>query len=32
MEQANFLQICPKEMLVHLAAPLSIEEAAIPAE
>ena len=32
MEQANFLQICPKEMLVHLTAPLSIEEAAIPAE
>jgi glutamate synthase (NADPH/NADH) large chain len=31
-EQANFLQICPKEMLVHLAAPLTIEETAIPAE
>jgi glutamate synthase (NADPH/NADH) large chain len=31
-EQANFLQICPKEMLVHLKAPLSIEETAIPAE
>jgi glutamate synthase (NADPH/NADH) large chain len=26
------LQICPKEMLVHLAAPLTIEETAIPAE
>ena len=31
-EQAKFLQICPKEMLVHLAAPLEIEDAAIPAE
>ncbi len=28
----HFLQICPKEMLVHLPAPLSIEETAIPAE
>jgi glutamate synthase (NADPH/NADH) large chain len=32
MEKGNFLQICPKEMLVHLPAPLSIEETAIPAE
>jgi glutamate synthase (NADPH/NADH) large chain len=28
----HFLQICPKEMLVHLPAPLSIEERALPAE
>jgi glutamate synthase (NADPH/NADH) large chain len=32
IEQANFLQVCPKEMLVHLPAPLSLEQAAIPAE
>ena len=32
LEKANFVQICPKEMLVHLPAPLSIEETAIPAE
>ncbi|MEM9393976.1 MAG: glutamate synthase large subunit [Pseudomonadota bacterium] len=32
IEKDNFLQICPKEMLVHLPAPLSIEEGAIPAE
>jgi glutamate synthase (NADPH/NADH) large chain len=32
VEKANFVQICPKEMLVHLPAPLSIEETAIPAE
>ena len=31
-EQQNFLQICPKEMLVHLPAPLSLEQDAIPAE
>ncbi|MFT6452337.1 MAG: glutamate synthase (NADPH/NADH) large chain [Halocynthiibacter sp.] len=31
-ERANFLQVCPKEMLVHLQAPLSIEADAIPAE
>ncbi len=31
-EKANFLQICPKEMLVHIPAPLGIEEAAVPAE
>ncbi len=31
-EQAHFLQVCPKEMLVHLPAPLSEEETAIPAE
>ncbi|MGR3802956.1 MAG: glutamate synthase-related protein, partial [Marinibacterium profundimaris] len=32
MEKGNFLQVCPKEMLAHLPAPLSIEEAAMPAE
>ena len=32
LEKANFLQVCPKEMLVHLPAPLGIEEAAVPAE
>ena len=32
IEQANFMQVCPKEMLVHLPAPLSHEESAIPAE
>ncbi|MEM9575798.1 MAG: glutamate synthase large subunit [Pseudomonadota bacterium] len=31
-EKHHFLQICPKEMLVHLPAPLSVEEGAIPAE
>ncbi|MBY5933564.1 glutamate synthase large subunit [Tateyamaria omphalii] len=31
-EQQNFLQVCPKEMLDKLAHPLSLEEAAIPAE
>ncbi|MBD3785406.1 MAG: glutamate synthase large subunit [Sphingomonadales bacterium] len=31
-ERANFLQVCPKEMLVHLAYPLSDEPAAMPAE
>ena len=28
----HFLQICPKEMLVHLPAPLSIGKTAVPAE
>ena len=32
IELANFVQICPKEMLVHLPAPLTLEEGAIPAE
>ncbi|MDJ0858861.1 MAG: glutamate synthase large subunit [Dinoroseobacter sp.] len=32
IEKANFIQVCPKEMLVHLPVPLSIEEGAIPAE
>ena len=31
-EKANFVQVCPVEMLKHLAAPLSHEEQAIPAE
>ena len=31
-EKHNFLQVCPKEMLDKLAAPISVEEAAIPAE
>ncbi len=32
LERTNFLQVCPKEMLVHLPAPLTQEEAAVPAE
>ncbi|MEL6888172.1 MAG: hypothetical protein AAFO86_05625, partial [Pseudomonadota bacterium] len=32
IEQRHFLQVCPKEMLVHLPAPLTFEEGAIPAE
>ena len=32
LEKQNFLQVCPKEMLIHLAAPLSLEQGAIPAE
>jgi len=31
-EKGNFLQICPKEILVHLKHPLSVEVQAIPAE
>ena len=31
-ERANFLQACPKEMLVHLPQPLSDEREAMPAE
>ena len=31
-EKRHFLQVCPKEMLAHLPAPLSIEDRAIPAE
>lgn len=31
-EKANFVQVCPKEMLVHLKHPLTTEEQAIPAE
>jgi glutamate synthase (NADPH/NADH) large chain len=32
LEKAHFVQVCPKEMLVHLPHPLTVEEAAIPAE
>jgi glutamate synthase domain-containing protein 3 len=32
VERANFMQICPKEMLVHLVAPLTHEAKAVPAE
>jgi glutamate synthase (NADPH/NADH) large chain len=28
----HFLQVCPKEMLAHLPAPLHLEDTAIPAE
>jgi glutamate synthase (NADPH/NADH) large chain/glutamate synthase (ferredoxin) len=31
-ERGNFLQVCPKEMLPHLAWPLSVERQAVPAE
>ena len=31
-ERANFIQVCPKEMLVHLPVPLSDEARAVPAE
>lgn len=31
-ERANFLQVCPTEMLIHIPHPLSLEDAAIPAE
>ena len=32
VEKAHFLQVCPKEMLAHLPAPLSLEKGAVPAE
>jgi len=32
IEKDHFLQVCPKEMLVHIPAPLGIEDSAIPAE
>ncbi|WP_394198699.1 glutamate synthase large subunit [Litoreibacter albidus] len=32
LEKSNFVQICPKEMLIHIPAPLSLEDQAIPAE
>ena len=32
VEKAHFLQVCPKEMLVHLPHPLVIEPSAMPAE
>ncbi|KEO61072.1 glutamate synthase large subunit [Thioclava indica] len=31
-EKANFLQVCPKEMLIHLSHPLTDEPQAMPAE
>ena len=31
-ERAHFLQVCPKEMLDKLPAPISIEATAVPAE
>jgi len=31
-EKRHFLQVCPKEMLPHLEAPLGIDEQAMPAE
>jgi glutamate synthase (NADPH/NADH) large chain len=31
-EKANFVQICPKEMLSRISAPLSYEAQAVPAE
>ncbi|MFN4100631.1 MAG: hypothetical protein ACK4GT_12720, partial [Pararhodobacter sp.] len=32
VEKGKFLQICPKEMLIHLPHPLVQEQAAMPAE
>jgi glutamate synthase (NADPH/NADH) large chain len=32
LEKDNFLQVCPKEMLIHLPVPLSHEAKAVPAE
>ncbi|NDR57641.1 glutamate synthase large subunit [Aliiruegeria sabulilitoris] len=32
LELRHFVQVCPKEMLVHIPHPLSVEEDAIPAE
>ncbi len=32
IEKANFVQVCPKEMLIHLPVPLSAESSAVPAE
>jgi len=31
-ELRNFVQVCPTEMLIHIPAPLGIEETAVPAE
>ncbi|MBO29042.1 MAG: glutamate synthase large subunit [Rhodobacteraceae bacterium] len=31
-EKEHFLQVCPKEMLAHLPAPIGVERAAVPAE
>ena len=32
VEKTNFVQVCPKEMLIHIPAPLSQKDTAIPAE
>ncbi|MDV7144080.1 glutamate synthase large subunit [Tropicimonas sp. TH_r6] len=32
LELRHFVQVCPKEMLIHIPHPLSIEQGAIPAE
>ena len=32
VEKAHFVQICPKEMLIHISHPLTIEPKAMPAE
>jgi glutamate synthase (NADPH/NADH) large chain/glutamate synthase (ferredoxin) len=32
VERLNFLQVCPKEMLIHIPHPLSDEPQAMPAE
>jgi glutamate synthase domain-containing protein 3 len=32
VERANFLQVCPKEMLAHLEHPISLDVQAVPAE
>ncbi len=31
-ELANFVQVCPKEMLIHIPHPLTLEQGAVPAE
>ncbi|SEP98281.1 glutamate synthase large subunit [Thalassovita taeanensis] len=32
LERENFVQVCPKEMLIHIPHPLSVEAKAMPAE
>jgi glutamate synthase domain-containing protein 3 len=32
VERGHFIQICPKEMLVHIPHPLTLEQKAVPAE
>ena len=32
VERARFLQVCPKEMLIHLPYPLTVQAKALPAE
>jgi glutamate synthase (NADPH) large chain len=31
-EVGHFVQVCPKEMLIHIPHPLTLEERAVPAE